>query len=69
MTSLAEALPAKIKWANEEVLPAYESIGPAGQPAIQMVIRPAINEGIDALASGDVVRMMKAISALEEISL
>ena len=69
MTSLAEALPEKIKFVRDEVLPAYQSIGASGQPAIQMVINPAIDEGIDALASGDVVRMMRAFTALDEIKI
>ena len=69
MASLADALPEKIKWVQQEVLPAYQSIGTAGQPAIQLVIQPAIDEGIDALASGDVTRMIRAFSALEEIKL
>ncbi|MGD1953879.1 MAG: hypothetical protein ACFBZ9_01280 [Sphingomonadales bacterium] len=69
MASLADALPEKIKWAQEQVLPAYQLIGAAGEPAIQLVIRPAINEGIDALASGDVVRMIAAYKALDDIKL
>lgn len=69
MTSLADALPEKIKWAQTEVLPAYHSIGAAGQPAIQLVIQPAIDEGVASLASGDVTRMIRAYKALDEISL
>jgi hypothetical protein len=67
--SLGTELPEKIKWVQEEVLPAYQEIGPAGQPAIQLIIRPAINEAIDALASGDVIRMITAYKALDEIKL
>lgn len=69
MASLAEALPEKIAYVRKEVLPAYQSIGDAGQPAIQLVIEPAIDEGVSALASGDVVRMISAYKALDEIKL
>jgi len=69
MASLAEALPEKIKWAQTEALPAYQSIGAAGQPAIHLVIQPAIDEGVQALASGDVTRMIRAFAALDDISL
>ena len=69
MPSLAEALPEKIKYVRTDVLEAYKAIGPAGQPAIQLVIEPAIDEGVAALASGDVVRMMRAYSTLDEIKL
>ena len=69
MTSLAEELPAKIKYVRTEVLPAYEAIGASGQPAIQMVINPAIDEGVEALASGDVTRMIVAYQNLASIKL
>jgi len=65
--TLGEALPAAIHRVREEVLPAYESIGAAGQPAIQLVINPAIREGVDALASGDISRMVRAYQALIDI--
>jgi|GEM_PF-4884905 len=65
--TLGDALPAAIHRVREEVLPAYEGIGAAGQPAIQLVINPAIREGVDALASGDVTRMARAYQALADI--
>ena len=66
---LAEALPEKIKFVRTEVLDAYKAIGAAGQPAIQLVIQPAIDEGVAALASGDVVRMIRAYKNLDDIRL
>ena len=69
MTSLADDLPEKIKYVCTEVLDAYKSIGAAGQPAIYLVIQPAIDEGIQALASGDVARMIRAYKALDDIQL
>lgn len=69
MTSLAEELPAKIRFVQTEVLPAYQEIGAAGQPAIRMVIQPAIDEGVQALASGDVTRMIVAYQNLADIKL
>ena len=65
--TLGDALPAAIHRIREEVLPAYQSIGLAGQPAIQLVINPALREAVDALASGDVVRMARAHQALVDI--
>ena len=65
--TLGDAMPAAIHHVREEILPVYESIGAAGRPAIQLVITPAIREGVDALASGDVVRMARAYQALINI--
>ncbi|NDV53856.1 hypothetical protein [Salipiger sp. PrR003] len=65
--TLGDALPAAIHRIREEVLPASQSIWPAGQPAIQLVINPALLEAVDALASGDVVRMARAHQALVDI--
>ena len=69
MTSLAEALPVKIKYVRTTVLDAYKAIGPAGEIAIALVIEPAVDEGVEALASGDVTRMIRAYAALDEIQL
>lgn len=73
-TTLAEALPAEIKRVQEkrdswkEMAKRMEG-GPHGgamsfAPGIAMM-EMEINEGIDALASGDVVRMLRAHEALK----
>ena len=47
-----------------EILPHYEEIGPAGAFGLMMLKRD-IAEGEAAIASGDVVRMMRAYEALK----
>ena len=63
MSSLAEALPKEIERC-QELLQAYNEIGTAGVFASTM-IKKDIKEAIEALASDDVVRMIKAYKALE----
>lgn len=74
MTSLAEALPAEIKRVQkkreewQEYARQVEG-GPHGgaasfTPGI-MMMQMEIDEGLDALASGDVVRMLRAHEALK----
>jgi len=66
MSSLAEALPQEIERC-QELLTAYKEIGPPGQFGA-MMIKPVIKEGIDSLASGDLVRMLRAYKALKACS-
>lgn len=47
-----------------EILPHYDALGPVGVFGATM-LRHAIKEGEAAIASGDVVRMVKAYAALE----
>lgn len=47
-----------------ELLPRYEEIGPVGVFGLTM-LRADIIEGEAAIASGDVVRMLKAFKALQ----
>ena len=68
MTSLAEALPAKIKEMNEEIIPAYVSIIPLA-PMTQItvnIMRAEVQCAIEALASGDVVAMLEAYAAIKD---
>jgi hypothetical protein len=46
-----------------ELLPQYEAIGPAGRFGLLM-LQADIAEGGAAIASGDVVRMVRALDAL-----
>ncbi len=61
MTSLADALPAKIKEMNEEIIPAYVSITwhPMAQITVN-IMRAEVQRAVEALASGDVVAMLEA---------
>ena len=68
MTSLAEALPAKIKEMNEEIIPAYVSIIHLA-PVVQLTVnlmRAEVQRAIEALASGDVVEMLEAYAAIKD---
>lgn len=66
MSSLAEELPKEIERCHE-LLEAYKEIGVSGQFAAAM-IKNDIKEGIDSLASGDVIRMIKAYETLKGCS-
>ena len=66
MENLAEAFPDEIERCRE-LLDAYKEIGPAGTFGVIM-IKKDIDEAIKALASGDVVRMIRAYKTLKECS-
>ena len=68
MTSLAEALPAKIHEMNEIIIPEYEAIILiAPMTAITVAImRAEVRRAVDALASGDVLKMLSAYTAIED---
>ena len=68
MTSLAEALPAKIKEMNEEIIPAYVSIIPlAPMTRITVnIMRAEVQRAVEALASGDVVAMLEAYAEIKD---
>jgi hypothetical protein len=68
MSSLADALPAKIKEMNEEIIPAYVSIIPIA-PMTQItvsIMRAEVQRAVEALASGDVVAMLEAYAAIKD---
>ena len=67
MTSLAEALPAEIKRVRE-VQDQYKEL--RGTPNVLVepqitMMEAAISEGVQSLASGDVVRMLRAYKNLK----
>lgn len=66
MPSLAEELPKEIERC-QELLGAYKEIGVNGQFAVAM-IKNDIKEGVESLASGDVIRMIKAYERLKGCS-
>ena len=68
MTSLAEALPAKIHEMNEVIIPQYEAIiRIAPLTAITVaVMRQEVKNAINALASGDVLQMLSAYAAIKD---
>lgn len=62
--SLGTALPAEMARVRDELMPMYESIGPAGGFALAMM-RAELDLATRALAEGDVVQMMKSYEALK----
>jgi hypothetical protein len=61
--SLAEALPLEIKRV-QELIELYRSIGPAGVFAIGFM-RYSLGRAIEAMASGDLVGMIRAYDDLK----
>lgn len=71
VVSLADALPAKIREMNEVIIPAYVEIipiAPMTQLTVQ-IMRAEVQEAVEALASGDVVRMIRAYAAIKDYHL
>lgn len=66
--TLGEALPREMARVRDEVLPAYDSIGPAGRPAA-LLMRHDLDLAAKALAEGDVAVMIRVYQSLTEWSL
>lgn len=66
--TLADALSAKIKEMNEEIIPAYVEIIPLAPMAALTVkiMRAEVQEAVEALAGGDVLRMISAYAAIKD---
>jgi len=63
MASLAEQLPAE-QARVRELVKEYRSIGPAGEPAARMMEQD-LARAETAAASGDVIAMLRAYTALQ----
>lgn len=63
--NIIEGIQQKCKQVREQLVPAYEEIGPVGMFGLAM-IEQAVEEGEAAIASGDVARMVAAYEALKE---
>ena len=68
VNTLADALPAKINEMNNVIIPAYVACIPFSPPTMLMVnyMRDQVAEAVSALASGDVVRMIRAYAAIKD---
>ncbi len=64
MTTLGDALPNEMARIRDEVIPAYIEIGPAGQFALAMM-RADLDAATRALASGDVIAMLRSYEKLK----
>lgn len=67
--SLPEELLRERNRIRDVVIPAYESIGPSGAPALTLFIRPALERADAAITGADAVAMVRALNELREISL
>lgn len=63
--NLIEGIQQQCNRVREDLLPAYDKLGPVGTFGAAM-LRNAIREGEGAIASGDVMRMLAAYKSLEE---
>lgn len=63
--NLAEALPLEMARVRDELLPEYDALGAPGVFAAA-VLRHDLDDASRALASGDVVAMLRAYEALRD---
>jgi hypothetical protein len=64
-TTLGDALPAEMRRVRDDVLPCYLACGVSGAFAAAMM-RASLDEAAQALASGDVARMLRALADLKK---
>ena len=64
MSSLADALLAEMTRVRDEVMPAYQEIGPAGGFALTLMRRD-LDEAARALAEGDAIACLRLHQSLK----
>lgn len=62
--SLGEALPREMARVRDTIMPAYQSIGTSGMPAL-FLMRRSLDAAAKAMAEGDVVAMIAAYKDLK----
>lgn len=62
--SVGSAIHDEIARVQDRLIPLYQSIGPAGQPAI-MMMKASLAAAREALKSGDVTAIIKAYADLK----
>jgi hypothetical protein len=68
MSTLADELPKQMARVRDEVVPAYQAIGPAGTFALTCM-RNDLDLAAKAMVSGDLVAMITACKSLQEYKL
>lgn len=63
--TLGDELPRQMARVRDELIPAYESIGPAGAFGLAM-LRGALDRAAKAMAEGDIVQMVRSCKELQE---
>jgi hypothetical protein len=66
--TIGTALPKEMARVRDEVMPAYQAIGPAGAPAL-FLMRMELDIAAAAIMNGDVVTMLRAYESLKEFRL
>lgn len=66
--TVGDALPREMARIRDVVIPAYQSIGPAGGFAIAMM-KQDLDRAAVAMAHGDVIGMIAALKSLREYEL
>ena len=71
VTTLCDALTSKIREINEVIIPAYEEVIKfAPMTALTVALmRHEVNEAVEDLASGDLVRMIQAYANIKDYEL
>lgn len=65
MATLGEELPRQMARVRDEVMPAYQAIGPAGAFALGFM-RADLDRAAKAMAEGDTVEMLRVCQKLRE---
>ncbi len=68
MTTVGEELPKEVERVRDEVMPAYQSVGQQGAVVLGWM-RASVDRAEKAMASGDVVEMVRAYKELRGYSL
>jgi hypothetical protein len=66
--SLGEALPREMARVRDEVMPAYQEIGPPGAIALTMM-RMELDRAARAMAEGDLPQMIASYQSLRDFEL
>jgi hypothetical protein len=66
--TVGEALPKEMARIRDHVMPAYQSIGPAGQFALAMM-RNDLDRAAQAMIEGDTVEMIRVLASLRDYKL
>lgn len=67
-TTLGDSLPAEMARVRDVVIPAYQSIGPAGGFALAMM-RNDLDAAAKAMMEGDLAAMITSLQALKDYKL
>lgn len=65
--NIIEGIQQQQKRFREVVIPAYQSIGVAGVPAIELLLKPLLARSEKAIASGDVVEAVRVYKEMQDV--